>query len=255
MDDATAYERQDATFVANLTGAAPMTYQWFRMYPWETNWVQVTGATNSTFTISNVDSWVDGTMASCFVSNGGGETLWLGPAYLDVYSVFTTIPASGSSGPASRYPITINVFGQPTNLNNVVVSVWGLTHTRSANLNFLLVSPSGKMVILMSNVGGTNSVSNGDLSFSEAFSVPAQADPLQPPGPPPWWPRHLGPSNYGQVSPQIPFGLSSETYSSNLDDLKGDNPNGTWKLYIYDNVSPGGTGQLYESWQLNFDFQ
>ena len=252
LDDATAYERQDATFQVNLTGAAPMTYQWLRQYPWETNWVRVAGATNSTFTITNVDSWVDWTAASCIVSNGAGESLWLGSAYLDVYSVFTTIPVSGSSGPASRYPITINVFGQPTNLNNVVVTVRDLYHSRSADLNFLLVSPSGKRIILMSNVGGTNGVSNATISFKQSESQPAQAAPILPGG------QHFvtyGPSNYGQVTPQIPFGLPAGNYSSNLNDLVGDDPNGVWKLYIYDNAQPGGTGQFYGSWTLDFAFQ
>ena len=56
LDDARAYETQDAVFYADLAGAQPMGYQWFRMYPWETNWVQVAGATNSTFAVTNIDS-------------------------------------------------------------------------------------------------------------------------------------------------------------------------------------------------------
>ncbi|GIX50701.1 MAG: hypothetical protein KatS3mg132_895 [Limisphaera sp.] len=63
------------------------------------------------------------------------------------------------------------------------------------------------------------------------------------------------PSNYGQKTPQNPFGLPAGPYSSNLPDLYGDDPNGVWKLYIYDDVSPGGIGQLYGSWSLEFTFQ
>ena len=254
MDDATAYERQDATFVANLTGAAPMTYQWFRMYPWETNWVQVAGATNSTFTISNVDSWVDFTEVTCLVSNGNGERRWLGSAALDVWPVFTSIPSSGFSGPASRYPTTINVFGQTTNFNNVkvTVTVWGLTHTRSADLSLLVVSPSGKGIMLMSNVGGTNTVLGGVLQFIQGASLPQQAAAIPSGGP---WP--FGPSNYRQVTqmPQVGADPPPSTVSANLDDLQFDNPNGQWKLYIYDSVAPGGAGQLTDSWFLRFNFQ
>ena len=63
------------------------------------------------------------------------------------------------------------------------------------------------------------------------------------------------PSNYGQKTPQIPFGLPAGSYSSSLDDLKGDDPNGTWQLYIYDDVQSGGVGQLYGSWSLDLTFQ
>lgn len=34
LDDAMAYETEDAIFYANVIAAEPMGYQWFRMYPW-----------------------------------------------------------------------------------------------------------------------------------------------------------------------------------------------------------------------------
>ena len=243
-----------------------MSYQWYRAYPWETNWVEVVGATNWYFVITNVDSWVDGTVVMCWVSNAVGETVWLGPEYLTVDWVKVYIPATNYVtnnwvGPASRYPMTINVFGLPTNFNRVSVTVtlWGLSHDRSADLSILLVSPLGKQIMLMSNVGGTNGVSGAALKFQQGWPLPIQSDPLQPPGPPPWWPRNLGPSNYGQVEqmPQVgpdPPPAHTGMYSINLYDLKYDNPNGVWKLYIYDGVS-GAKGHLDSSWQLSFYFQ
>jgi hypothetical protein len=153
-------------------------------------------------------------------------------------------------GPASRYPATIDVLGQPTNLNSVAVTMWGLDHTRTADLNLLLLSPSGKRVILMSNVGGTNGVSGAILTFVQGWSPP-----LQPGAIPSGQHSYYGPSNYGQKTPQVPFGLPAGAYSSNLNDLQGDDPNGLWKLYIYDDVQPGGIGQITGSWSLDFTFQ
>jgi len=231
-----------------------MGYEWFRMYPWETNWVQVPGATGSSFVITNVDSWVDWTMVSVLVTNGNGESLWLGPAYLEVWPLANALPASSSSGPARHYPATINVFDQPTNLNSVIVTLWGLTHTRSADLNLLVLSPSGKRIILMSNVGGTNGVSDANLEFRQDAALPAQAAPILPQNAQSHDVQYQ-PSNYGQKTPQTPFGLPSGPYSSNLQDLQGDDPNGVWELYIYDDVHPGGTGQLLGSWSLDLTFQ
>lgn len=209
------------------------------------------GFGTSTFTVTNADSWVDWTMASVLVTNGTGESLWLGPAFVEVWALPNAIPVSGSAGPASRYPATINVFDQPTNINSVVVTLWGLNHTRSADVNALLLSPSGKRIILMSNVGGTNGISNGSIRFNQSWSLPPQSGGF-PNGP---WPYQCKPSNYGQKTPQVPFGLPAGIYSSNLQDLQGDDPNGSWKLYIYDDVQPGGVGQLLGSWSLDFTFQ
>jgi subtilisin-like proprotein convertase family protein len=251
--DQWADEGSNAVFSPDLAGAEPMTYQWFIQCPWMTNLVKVAGATGSTFTITNVDSWVDQSQVSCLVSNGNGETVWLGPAFLDMVALTTYIPDhryTSGSGSASRYPMTINVFDQPTSLNNVIVTLWDLSHTRSADLNFLLLSPSGKRIILMSNVGGTNGVSNAGIRFWQSGTLPLQPDPI-----PSWPPLTCLPSNFGQSTPPVPFGLPAGAYSSNLDDLKGDDPNGVWKLYIYDDVQPGGIGQLYGSWSLNFTFQ
>jgi len=168
------------------------------------------------------------------------------------------IPATNyvtGAGPASRYPMTINVFGMPTNINSVIVTIWGLSHTRSADLNLLLESPSGKRIILMSNVGGTNGVWGSILAFRQDAPLPLQSAPLPSGGP---WP--IQPSNFGQKTPENPFGLPTGSYSSNLQGLSGDDPNGVWKLYIYDDVPSGpgqqpGLGQVTGSWRLEFTFQ
>jgi len=101
-------------------------------------------------------------------------------------------------------------------------------------------------------LAGTNGVSNADIAFAQGWSLPPQSGPLLPPG---QYYVIYNPSNYGQKTPQIPFGLPAGSYSSSLDDLKGDDPNGTWQLYIYDDVQSGGVGQLYGSWSLDLTFQ
>jgi len=254
LDDQIGDEGGDAIFQPNLTGAAPMSYQWFISYPWMTNqMVQVSGATNAAFSITNVDSWVDLTQVSCLVSNGNGESIWLGPAFLEVWSSPIAIPASGSSGPSSRYPAIINVFGQPTSLSNVTVTLRGLNHTRSADLAVLLVSPAAKAIMLMSQLGGTTGVSDAIIEFgqSQAFTNAPTVGPI------PSGSSFYLPSNQGQVTQMPQVGTNpppAGPYQWTLDPLSGDDPNGTWRLYIYDRQAPGGLGQLQDSWQLDFEF-
>jgi hypothetical protein len=113
----------------------------------------------------------------------------------------------------------------------------------------LLVSPSGKNIVLMSNVGGTNGVSHANLRFLQPWSVPPQSAAI-----PSGITSTYGPSNYGQNTRQTPFQLPAGPLNS-LGDLQGDDPNGVWKLYIYDSAQPGGTGQILGSWSLDFTFQ
>jgi hypothetical protein len=210
------------------------------------DWTPVPGATNASFALTNVDSFVDGTLVGVWTTNAIGESLWLGPAELAVYPMFVTIPASGSSGSASRYPATINVFGQPTNLASVKVTLAGLSFQRSADLDILLVSPSGTNIMLMSHVGGTNGVSNAILIFEQGQSRPPILNSI-----PSFQDSHYEPSNYAQTNslPNAPPG----PYSTSLYDLNGNDPNGVWRLYIYDDRQ-GGIGSLSGSWKLDFTF-
>jgi Proprotein convertase P-domain len=220
------------------------------MNPWE--WTLLPGETNSSLVMSNVDSFINWSLASVLVTYATGETLWLGPAELVVDPLSIQIPASGSSGPASRYPATINVFGQPTNLASVKVTLWDLSHGHSADLDILLVSPSGTNVMLMSHVGGTNGVSHASLVFQQYWSAPSESAPI-----PSNWISTYGASNYGGISSMPQVGSdppSAGLYSIHLEDLIGSNPNGAWKLYIYDDHQ-GGVGSISGSWSLDFTFQ
>ena len=262
LDDAAAYETQDAEFVPDVLGAGPLSYQWFVQYPWMNpwDWTSVAGGTNSSLVMTNVDSWLGArldannnfreTLAGVYMTDVTGESVWLGPAYLDVIPLSMRIPASSYSsgpGPAERYPATINVFGQPTNLVSVKVTLWGLSHNHSADLDILLVSPSGTNVMLISHVGGTNGVSNADLVFEQWQSLPPTVGPI-----PSGENTRYSPSNYGNIT-SIPTAPSGP-YSTSLFDLSDTNPNGVWKLYIYDDHQ-GGLGSLSGSWQLDFTFQ
>ena len=273
LDDASAYETDDAEFIAHVAAPEPLTFQWWVQWPWMQpwDWALLPGETNSTLVLTNVDSWVGGyldaynnfrgTWVMAFVSSAAGESIWLGPAELWVVPLTIVIPTNGlTSGPASRYPATIHVFGQPTNFNNVSVAVtlWGLSHARSADLVILLVSPCGTNVMLMSHAGGTNGVNGANLVFQQSGYMPPTSEAI-----PSGQTSYYQPSNYGNITNMPQVGMDpppTGPYSTNFTDLTGCNPNGVWKLYIYDDATNkvGHLSGSWESsgvWQLNFDFQ
>jgi len=66
-DDVTVAEGGDASFSIVSTGGDPLTYQWFR------DGVEISGATNASYTLVGVSSSDDGSVYSCEVSNSLGS--------------------------------------------------------------------------------------------------------------------------------------------------------------------------------------
>jgi hypothetical protein len=246
------YETEDAWYVVVGESAPPVTYQWWARYPWEAEWTELAGETNAMLVLPNVDAWDDGTEVGVWVRNGAGQEVWLGPAELYVLPLPIELPDRryGTSGKASRYPATIEVFGMRTNLASVQVVLYYLSHTRPDDLDILLVSPWGKKIMLMSDAGGNTAVTNVTFIFDQSFYQ-------QPPDEDPIWSsqtHYFRPANYGTpVEAQLP-GAPAGPYSTDLFELVGDDPNGVWRLYIYDD-SAGETGVLLGSWRLEFTFQ
>ncbi|HMP84148.1 MAG TPA: S8 family serine peptidase, partial [Verrucomicrobiota bacterium] len=65
-----------------------------------------------------------------------------------------SIPATGSSGPASPFPSTISVNGVTGTVSKVTVTLRSLSHTFPDDLDILLVGPGGQKTLLMSDCGG-----------------------------------------------------------------------------------------------------
>jgi len=133
-------ETENAEFWPYVEAPEPLQYQWYARYPWTNDWMLLPGQTNATLVLTNVDSWDHCNWFGVLVRSAAGETMWVGPAMLWVVPKPIMIP---SSGQASRYPATIDVFGMPTNVLWVGVTLAGLSHNRPEDLDILLVSPSG----------------------------------------------------------------------------------------------------------------
>lgn len=162
-----------------------------------------------------------------------------------------TIPAGpGSSnsvdGSAIPYPSTITV----RNLNGLVTGVRviidGYTHTYPSDVRMMLVSPdNSKKVILMAQAGGNIPVENCRITFDDNGTTLSSADALTNNA-------FYKPSNFtaGSITfPQDSTGNpTSGNYLTTLSSFIGSNPNGDWKLYVYDCAFPD-SGEI-KSWML-----
>ncbi|MBS1808123.1 MAG: proprotein convertase P-domain-containing protein [Acidobacteria bacterium] len=113
----------------------------------------------------------------------------------------------------------INVSGMGNYLWDVDIKTF-ITHTNSADLDVYLVSPAGTIVTLTTDNGGTNdNVFNGTL-FDDQAATPV---------------TDFGFANNVVATPVQP----EEAMGAFI----GENPNGTWQLFIYDDAA-SNTGQF-----------
>src|SRR5688572_9280122 len=91
----------------------------------------------------------------------GGWTLTLTAAISGQNTGAISIPESGAANP---YPSEINIADHNAPVSRVVVTLTNFGHSSPDDVDVLLVSPSGRGVVLMSDVGGSTPVSNLNVS-------------------------------------------------------------------------------------------
>ncbi len=150
----------------------------------------------------------------------------------------TTIPPSGNASP---YPSTISVTGVTGTVAALRVQLNGVTHAWPDDMDVFLVSPAGKVCALMSDAGGSNSITNRNLVFDDAATAAIPDNSAITAG-------SYRPANHDAVEP-LPVG-GTGSIGINLLALAGGNVNGDWKLFASDDSS--GDGGSIASWSLVF---
>jgi subtilisin-like proprotein convertase family protein len=145
---------------------------------------------------------------------------------------------------ATPYASEITVSGfKKGKIKDVNVQLNGFGHTFSDDAEVLLVSPKGQNAIIMSDVGGNNTVSNLTIRLDDESpgQLPDTTAPVS---------GTFQPVNYalsGADTFPAPAPLASG--GSALSVFDGKNPNGQWKLFVTDDIG-GGTGQITGGWSV-----
>ncbi|ELS00278.1 hypothetical protein GLO73106DRAFT_00041350, partial [Gloeocapsa sp. PCC 73106] len=146
------------------------------------------------------------------------------------------------SSPANPYPSNITISGALGTITSVVVNITGLSHAFPDDIDMLLVGPTGANVILMSDTGTTNDLTNVNLIFdqSAASNLPDASQIVAGTYRPT---NFVSGDTFAAPAPAGPYG-------SNLDSaFDGTNANGTWSLYVVDDLG-GDTGAIANGWSL-----
>jgi hypothetical protein len=160
-------------------------------------------------------------------------------------------PCGASGQAASLYPSTITVSGLTGVVERVSVKLNGFTHGFPADVDMLLVSPSGRKVVIMSDFGaGSPGVSNINVTLDDYAASPVPSTVAGNTGRP-FVSGTYRPSNSGTTD-QFPAPAPAGPFAYSLSQFNGDDPNGTWSLYIMDDANLDG-GTMNGGWELTFD--
>lgn len=166
-----------------------------------------------------------------------------------------TIPGTGGEGPGDPYPSAGTMSGVPGTISSVSLTLTGFTHSYPGDIQILIQAPSGKSVLVSSYCGSGYDVENLDLTFVDgAPALPgwftdtalvsgtyAPTACLEYPGPGGVGTEAIDPEVFPAPAPGFP-------YEAAFASLYGEDPNGEWKLWIYD-FADGDSGDLV-SWTL-----
>lgn len=175
-----------------------------------------------------------------------------GPPITFTNSTPLTLPAAGASSP---YGTTINATGL-TGRKRIKVELTGLNHTYPGDLDVLLVGPGGQKFIVMADaVSSFTTQTNANVKLSDAATalLPATGS-INMNGD--WKPTNYDTTtdNFPAPAPASPYQSPAPAGASTFLSVFGDASlpmNGTWTLYINDDVS--GDGGSLAGWKLTFE--
>ena len=165
-----------------------------------------------------------------------------------------TIPATGTGAttgaPSNPYPSSITVAGFTSPVTGVTVKLNGLNHTFPDDVDILLVGPTGRKMIILSDAGASNDWVNATITLDDnAASLPSDAGSV-PTG-------TYKPANFDTAQDPFPAPAPAGPYltpaTGGTDTLAsafaGQDPNGTWSLYVVDDATTD-VGNMSGGWQL-----
>jgi subtilisin-like proprotein convertase family protein len=159
----------------------------------------------------------------------------------------STAPSStgvciSNGGVGEPYPTTITTSGLAAPIQDVDVTLNGLTHTWSDDLDVLLAGPGAKNTMLMSDAGGGGDISGASLTFNDE-AANALPDGITPP---------IGTGTYQPTNHDSLENLPAPapaTQGTSLGAFDGLDPNGAWTLFVVDDDDIGDFG-VVNNWSL-----
>lgn len=164
-------------------------------------------------------------------------------------SVGMTVPQATGQVQADVYPAITEVRGfRKGKVQDVNLTLTGLSHEYTRDLDVLLVAPNGRSVLVMGDagaVGTLSSVSGLNITFDDQAGAPVPKDPN------PLVSGRFRPANYDSTGDEsgFPAPAPGSGAAAKLGTFNGIDPNGTWRLFVVDDAEDDDTGSI-AGWSL-----
>lgn len=146
----------------------------------------------------------------------------------------------GAPGQAvTPYPSATTMWGIDGPITDVNVDLNWVTHGYPNDLDIVLVSPAGTAVMLVSDACMTKPITQAYWTIDDeaASSLPVFDLPFSGP----CTSGTYKPTNLGD-NDSLPATAPAGGYQSTLADFRGENPNGTWQLFVHDDTNRAPSG-------------
>jgi len=146
-------------------------------------------------------------------------------------------------GVANPYPSVISVSGVTGTIGDFSLSLNNLSHDWPDDIGAVVVSPTGRAVLLFSGAGDDTRARNIFLTFNQNAATEinregALVSGTYKPGMQQWA------ENFPAPGPGTNFEFSFQPYLN-------ENPNGDWRLFVQDS-GEGERGFIANGWSVNF---
>lgn len=157
-----------------------------------------------------------------------------------------------SRGVANTYPASIDVSGISGRLQNIQISLYGVTHSYPNDLAAVVVSPSNRAALLFSGPGGNVRASNLDWVFDDKAVSPLPLDGQLSSGS-----FQPGEEQYDDFFPAPGPGgklvdADPAPWAFDFSPWLSESPNGRWNLYVID-AQAGDAGSISGGWGIEFE--
>jgi subtilisin-like proprotein convertase family protein len=191
------------------------------------------------------------------IGNGWSMTITTSGSPATTFSNGAAIVGGDSGkGRATPYASTIAVSGLTGAITDVNVTLTNINHTFPDDMDILLVGPTGKRILLMSDTGGSNALVGVNITFDDSAAAALPDATIIASGS--FKPTNIG--NADSLPDVLPSGQisGSDTYPSGTTGgpgtlattFNGTDPNGTWSLYVVDDAG-GSAGNINGGWSLD----
>lgn len=168
--------------------------------------------------------------------------LLTGSAYGQTYTNATAQSVAFAAGEYTPYQSDIVVAGGPVAIDQMTVTLTGITHTFPSDMDVMLVAPNGDNFIFMSDAIGGDDITAVDFTFADYAAAPLDFTTLTTGT---YQPTNNG---AGDLLPGIaPLDQANDSF---IGAFGSDDSNGTWSIFVADDAM-GDAGDI-TGWSLTF---